>query len=76
MSYRAAWEYVHELERASGFVLVERVGPGTSGGMRLTADGRRFLDAYERFRTATDAAAERAFRSSFRAFLRRRPAGG
>src|SRR5262249_26827734 len=57
MSYRAAWGYVRELEKAAGFALLERSGTGPSSGTRLTAEGRAFLAAFETFRTSLDAAA-------------------
>src|SRR5262249_15883967 len=44
MSYRAAWGYFRELERAAGLKLLERrPGRGPEGGTRLTAEGRLFL---------------------------------
>ena len=67
MSYRAAWGYFRELERAAGFSLLERrPGRGPEGGTRLTEDGRRFLARYRRFRGGLDDVVERHFRSSFR----------
>ncbi len=67
MSYRAAWGYFRELERAAGFRLLERhPGGGATGGMRLTPEGRRFLDRYRRFRRDLDALVEGHFRRSFR----------
>jgi molybdate transport system regulatory protein len=67
MSYRAAWGYFRELERAAGFELLERhPGGGAEGGTRLTREGRRFLDRYRRFRRGLDALVEGHFRRSFR----------
>src|SRR5262249_57610414 len=44
MSYRNAWGYLRDLERAAGFKFLERVpGGGPGSGMRLTRAGRRFL---------------------------------
>src|SRR6185295_16333475 len=44
MSYRNAWGYLRELEEAAGFKFVERApGGGPASGMRLTEEGRRFL---------------------------------
>src|SRR5439155_1374284 len=44
MSYRNAWGYLQELERAAGFKFFERTaGGGPASGMRLTAAGREFL---------------------------------
>ena len=72
MSYRNAWGYLQDLERAAGFQFVERApGGGPRSGMRLTADGRRFLERYRKFRAGLDATIDRQFT---RAFGRRTPA--
>ncbi|HEU5321466.1 MAG TPA: LysR family transcriptional regulator [Methylomirabilota bacterium] len=66
MSYRNAWGYLRELERAAGFKFVERApGRGPRGGMRLTASGRAFLACYWKFQRRLDAAAARHFAESF-----------
>ena len=66
MSYRSAWGYLRELEHAAGFKLLERhPGGGPDGGMRLTPEGRRFLDRYRRFRRGVDATVSRHFTRSF-----------
>jgi molybdate transport system regulatory protein len=66
MSYRNAWGYLRELERAAGFRLLEPVpGGGRRGGMRLTAEGRAFLARYRRFRAGLDPAVQRHFTRSF-----------
>jgi molybdate transport system regulatory protein len=64
MSYRAAWGYLQELERAAGFKVLER-HPGR-GRTRLTREGRRFLDRYRRFRQGLDGVVARHFARSFR----------
>jgi molybdate transport system regulatory protein len=67
MSYRAAWGYFRELERAAGVKLLERrPGRGPDGGTRLTPEGRRFLQRYRRFRQGLDALVARHFELSFR----------
>jgi molybdate transport system regulatory protein len=67
MSYRNAWGYFRELERAAGCKLLERhPGGGPEGGTRLTPAGRRFLRDYRRFRRGLDELVERHFRRSFR----------
>jgi molybdate transport system regulatory protein len=67
MSYRSAWGYFRDLERATGFPLLERhPGGGKTGGTRLTPEGRRFLERYRRFRQGLDAVVEGHFRRSFR----------
>ena len=65
MSYRAAWGYVRELERAAGFAFLERAGKGRSSGTRLTKEARSFLAAFEAYRAAVEKDAVRAFRASF-----------
>ena len=67
MSYRGAWGYFRELERAAGFKLLERhPGGGPEGGTRLTPEGRRFLERYRRFRRGVDETVTRHFTRSFR----------
>jgi len=68
MSYRAAWGYFQELERAAGIPFLERhPGGGPAGGSRLTAEGKRFLARYRRFRRGLDARIAAHFTRSFRA---------
>jgi molybdate transport system regulatory protein len=67
MSYRAAWGYFRELERAAGVKFFERhPGRGPDGGTRLTPEGRRFLKRYRRFRQGLDSLVARHFEQSFR----------
>jgi molybdate transport system regulatory protein len=67
MSYRAAWGYFRELERAAGVQFLERhPGRGPEGGTRLTPEGRRFLKQYRRFQRGLDALVTRHFEQSFR----------
>jgi molybdate transport repressor ModE-like protein len=66
MSYRGAWGYFRELERAAGVRFLERhPGGGPAGGTRLTAEGERFLGQYRRFRRGLDQEATRRFRRCF-----------
>jgi molybdate transport system regulatory protein len=67
MSYRNAWGYLRELERAAGFKFVERVpGGGPHGGMRLTEKARVFLERYRKFRSGLDETVTRHFERSFK----------
>ena len=67
MSYRNAWGYLRELERAAGFKFVERVpGGGPQSGMRLTTAAKRFLARYRKFRDGLDDAVKQHFDRSFR----------
>jgi molybdate transport system regulatory protein len=67
MSYRNAWGYLGELERAAGFKFVERApGGGPRSGMRLTDQAKRFLVRYRKFREGIDRAVQRHFERAFR----------
>ena len=66
MSYRNAWGYLRDLEKAAGFKLLERgLGGGPKSGMQLTQDGRDFLAKYWRFRKQVDTVVERGFARIF-----------
>ena len=72
MSYRAAWGYFRDLERAAGVQLLERrPGGGPAGGTRLTPAGRQLLLRYRRFRRGLDAGVARQFGRAFAASRRR-----
>jgi molybdate transport system regulatory protein len=51
LSYRRAWGKLREIEQNLGVKLVDSAagGPG-GGGSRLTDEGRRLVDLYDRFR--------------------------
>jgi molybdate transport system regulatory protein len=67
MSYRNAWGYLQELERAAGFRFVERTpGAGPRSGMRLTPAGREFLACYAKFRGGLEEAPRRHFTGAFK----------
>jgi molybdate transport system regulatory protein len=67
MSYRNAWGYLRELEKAAGFPFVEPATRGsTRSGLRLTASGRQFLACYRKFQRSLDGAAVRHFERAFR----------
>ncbi len=72
MSYRAAWGYLRELEKAAGFAFLERAGKGRSSGTRLTKEARAFLASFDTFRAQVETDAASAFRSSFKRTARRR----
>jgi len=66
MSYRNAWGYLRDLEKAAGFKLLERrPGGGPGSGMRLTKRGKEFLLRYRRFRQQVDAVVSRQFARAF-----------
>ncbi|HSC69763.1 MAG TPA: LysR family transcriptional regulator [Candidatus Methylomirabilis sp.] len=67
MSYRNAWGYLRELEKAAGFKILERQpGGGPRSGMRLTKRGREFLARYRQFRRDVDTGVARRFQQAFR----------
>ncbi|MGB5158961.1 winged helix-turn-helix domain-containing protein [Desulfobacterium sp. N47] len=50
ISYRKAWNLLHDVESRLGFSLIERRAGGTSGGgSELTVVGRNLLERYEAF---------------------------
>lgn len=66
MSYRYAWGYLRELEQATGFKLLQRpAGRGPGAGTRLTAEGRRFVQRYQRFEGEMAEEAGRRFQRIF-----------
>ena len=66
MSYRYAWGLLRELDAAAGFPFLEHSGTGPRTNLRLTVQGRRFIDDYRRFRAPLDDVVERSFRRTFR----------
>jgi len=66
MSYRHAWGLLRELDDAAGFPFLEHSGSGPRTSLRLTAEGRRFIAAYRRFRAPLDQLVDRSFRRTFR----------
>ena len=67
MSYRNAWGYLRELEKAAGFKFVERSAGGSPRqGMRLTAAAREFLACYGKFQRGLDEMARRQFERCFK----------
>ena len=66
MSYRNAWGYLQELERAAGFRLLERQPGGSrAAGARLTPKGREFLERYDRFEQSIEKSMARCFDRTF-----------
>jgi molybdate transport system regulatory protein len=66
LSYRRAWGKVREIEQNLGVKLVESAAGGAGGGgSRLTADGKRYVDLYDRFRTTLEQDMSREFTRTF-----------
>ena len=66
MSYRHAWGWLRELDEAAGFAFLEHTGTGPRTNLRLTDKGRKFIDAYRRFRKPLNKAIEARFQRVFR----------
>jgi molybdate transport system regulatory protein len=66
LSYRRAWGKVREIEENLGAKLVEsEAGGAGGGGSRLTDEGRRLVDVYQRFRSAAEQDLVREFARAF-----------
>lgn len=61
MSYRHAWGWLRELDKAAGFAFLEHTGTGPRTNLRLTVNGRQFIAAYRRFRKPLDRLIETRF---------------
>ena len=62
ISYRKAWGDLKKAQDALGVVLIERHRGGRRGGRTaLTEQGRRWLQAYSRFRRDVEAAVQVSF---------------
>ena len=69
LSYRRAWGKIREIEDNLGLKLVESAAGGHGGGRsRLTADGRRLIESFDRFQEAS----ERDLAREFSRFFKRR----
>ena len=66
LSYRRAWGKLREIEQNLGIKLVDSAvgGPG-GGGSRLTDEGRRLVDLYDRFRADIDQRLTEEFTRTF-----------
>ena len=66
LSYRRAWGKLKEIEHNLGVKLVESAAGGAGGGgSRLTPEGRRLIERYERFRAAAELDLARDFARAF-----------
>jgi len=62
ISYRKAWGDLKKAQDALGVVLVDQHRGGRRGGQTvLTEEGRRWLDAYSRFRQEVESAVQVSF---------------
>ena len=66
LSYRRAWGKVREIEANLGIKLVEsEAGGAGGGGSRLTPEGRRLVELFERLNTTLEADLAREFARIF-----------
>jgi molybdate transport system regulatory protein len=66
LSYRRAWGKLREIESNLGLKLVaSEAGGAGGGGSRLTEDGRRLIEIFERFQAATERDLAREFARFF-----------
>jgi molybdate transport system regulatory protein len=66
LSYRRAWGKLREIEANLGVKLVDsEAGGAGGGGSRLTDDGRRLVEIFERFQSATERDLAREFARFF-----------
>ena len=68
MAYSKAWKIIHKVEESLGFQLIFRqVGRGC--GSTVTAEGRKFLEAYDSFIAEISSATQESFRKNFAEFI-------
>jgi molybdate transport system regulatory protein len=66
ISYRKAWGDLKKAQNALGIALIDQHRGGSRGGRTvLTEQGRRWLDAYSRFRQDVEAAVQTSFEKFF-----------
>jgi molybdate transport system regulatory protein len=66
MAYSKAWAIIRRAERELGFPLLNTTTGGSSGGgAALTAEGRAFLERYDRFCALVNAHAQADFEAVF-----------
>ena len=66
ISYRKAWGDLKKAQAALGIILIEQQRGGRRGGRTvLTAQGKRWLDAYSRCRRDIEAAVQASFARFF-----------
>ena len=65
MAYSKAWSMIKKVEEGLGFTLIERYG---ARGSRLTEEGKRVLELYDRFEKDVEEYAEKSFKEIFKDF--------
>lgn len=65
MAYSKAWSMIKKVEEGLGFTLIDRFG---ARGSKLTEDGARFLDLYEKYERKVEEYAAKAFEETFKEF--------
>lgn len=66
MAYSKAWTVVHNAEDRLGIPILDvKIGGRNGGGATLTEDGRRLLEAYERYCKRLNEYGEKLFAEEF-----------
>ena len=66
ISYRKAWLILDAVEKKLGFAFLERkIGGVSGGGSQMTAEGRKFLKKYEKFREDVEKVLEKTYQKHF-----------
>ncbi len=71
LSYSSGWNTINSIEKELGYPLVERSQGGAGGGRsELTAEGKKLLSIFSRFKADVKAAADRLFDEYFEGVFR------
>ena len=71
ISYRKAWGDLKKAQQCLNVPLVEKQRGGTLGGRtELTEQGKKWVDAYTRFRSDIEKAAEKAYEKHIRELIK------
>ena len=66
MSYSKAWKLIQTMEKRLGFALLDKkIGGISGGGSRVTPEGTRFLERYERFKKEAAEAVAKVYQKHF-----------
>ncbi len=70
ISYRKAWGDLKKAEECLGIVFINKHRGGSRGGKTsLTSEGRKWVEAYARFREELEQAADRSFTKNITSLL-------
>jgi molybdate transport system regulatory protein len=70
ISYRKAWGDLKKAEECLGITFIHKHRGGSRGGKTsLTSEGRKWVEAYSRFREELEKAADNSFQNNIRVLL-------